>query len=63
MYAKVVLASILEWTPHQHGYELEKFLERGGPMFKKEAMNELCPYWDGFFADFHEAVVSLEKIM
>lgn len=63
VYAKFLLASIMEWSPASHGFSLNAFLEAGGPMHKKDATNELCPYWESFFTDLQEAVSLLEKIM
>lgn len=63
VYAKFLLAAIMEWAPTNYNFSLNAFLEAGGPVHKMDKTNELCPYWESFFADVAEAVASLERIV
>lgn len=63
VYAKFLLAAIMEWAPSNHRFSIQAFLDADGPVYKTDTTNELCPYWESFFVDVYETVTLLEGVM
>lgn len=63
VYAKFMLAAVMEWAPSNYHFSVQSFVNAGCPVFKTDEMNEMCPCWESFFADLQEAAALLEMFI